>query len=147
MGRIGTVGAVVVTVAAAGCTVDGVAHHDDASVDALTSCTRATLHMHDDGEEVGTGEVPGAGNACGAVGSEDGAERTGEAQQASAVGQACRDGCALAYTAACLRVTQVCEGATAVTLGGATVPCATAIYATCLSAVVLARVCAGECPP
>jgi hypothetical protein len=74
-------------------------------------------------------------------------EPIGEASAASTAGEACRAYCATAYAAACYRVTTLCAGATVVTIGGATIVCATAIPGICLSAAALASVCSGRCPP
>jgi hypothetical protein len=68
------------------------------------------------------------------------------AQAATAAGEACRAACATSYAAACYRVTALCAGAEVVTIGGATVACATAIPAVCLSSVALASICNGQCP-
>jgi hypothetical protein len=74
-------------------------------------------------------------------------ERIGEAQEAGTTrGEACRAACQVSYAAACLRVTVLCTGATVITIGGASVPCATAIAAVCLSSAALASVCVGQCP-
>ena len=59
----------------------------------------------------------------------------------------CRTGCELSYAAACVRVSTICLNATVVTLGGASISCATAMTAVCLSSIVLQKVCAGRCPP
>jgi hypothetical protein len=75
------------------------------------------------------------------------AESIGEAQEASTQGEACRAICAASYTAACLRVTTLCAGAEAITIGGATVACGTAIPVVCLSAAALGSICRGRCPP
>ena len=75
-------------------------------------------------------------------------ERLEEARAAgSARGEACRASCAVSYAAASLAVQHACLGAEVITIGGATIPCATAIAAVCLSSAALASVCAGTCPP
>jgi hypothetical protein len=75
-------------------------------------------------------------------------EPIGEAAASVTVaGDACRAGCAASYAAACYRVTALCGAAEVITIGGATVPCATAIPAVCLTGAALAAVCGGRCPP
>lgn len=69
------------------------------------------------------------------------------AEAATARGTACRSACVGSYTAACLRISYLCTGATVFTLGGATVPCATGLAAVCFSAAVLAQICSDRCPP
>lgn len=74
-------------------------------------------------------------------------ESIGEASEASTQGETCRAYCAVSYTAACLRVTTLCAGAELITIGGATVACATAIPIVCLSAAGLGSICRGRCLP
>lgn len=75
-------------------------------------------------------------------------ERIGDAAQAgTAAGDACRSACAVSYAALCLRVTQICATAEVVTIGGVTLPCATAVTAVCLSSVAIASLCRDRRPP
>jgi hypothetical protein len=74
-------------------------------------------------------------------------ERTGEAALASAVGDTCRAACAAGYAALCLRVQFLCAGATAITVGTATVPCVTAIAVACIGSAAVGAVCTGRCQP
>jgi len=75
-------------------------------------------------------------------------ERIGEAALAgTAAGDACRAACAVSYAALCLRVTQICAAAEFVTLGGVTLPCATAVTTVCLSTVAIGSLCRDRCPP
>jgi hypothetical protein len=64
----------------------------------------------------------------------------------TAAGDACRAACSVSYATACWRVMQLCELAEVITIGGATVACATAIPATCLTGAALSAVCSGRCP-
>jgi hypothetical protein len=74
-------------------------------------------------------------------------EHVEEAALASTAGDACRAYCAAAYAAACLRIQQACTAAEVVTIGGATVACATAISAVCIGSAALGVICAGKCTP
>jgi hypothetical protein len=76
-------------------------------------------------------------------------EQIGEAQEGAgtAAGDACRVYCATSYAATCMAVQRACVGVDVVTLGGASIPCATATAAVCLSSVALATLCAGRCQP
>lgn len=65
----------------------------------------------------------------------------------SPAGEACRVACATSYALLCHRVTTLCAAATVVSVGGSTVPCATAVLAACPGGVALATLCAGQCPP
>jgi hypothetical protein len=80
--------------------------------------------------------------------SEEQEEQIGEVvEAATARGTACRSACVGSYTAACLRISYLCTGATVFTLGSTTVPCATGLAAVCFSAAVLAQICSDRCPP
>jgi hypothetical protein len=74
-------------------------------------------------------------------------ERIGEAQEASAAGDACVAACAASYALLCHRVRVICAAATVVTLGNATVECATALGFACVGGAALAAICARRCPP
>lgn len=74
-------------------------------------------------------------------------ERIGEAVEASAAGDACAAACALSYTALCLRIMGLCGVAESVTIGGATIPCATAMGAACLGGAAVSAICSRRCPP
>jgi hypothetical protein len=69
------------------------------------------------------------------------------AEAASTRGTACRASCAVSYAALCLRVQQLCAGATVITVGSAAVPCVTAIATACLTSAAVAVICADRCPP
>ena len=59
-------------------------------------------------------------------------------------GDACRGGCAASYAALCLRVTAICGTAEVVTLGGTSVPCATALAVSCVGGAAVAAILWGE---
>ncbi|MFT3772390.1 MAG: hypothetical protein QM820_43910 [Minicystis sp.] len=129
---------------------------------ACGGCAALTEDTHD-----GTGEVAGAqraGNAdeevCpqGNPGSVDSSteppracfeaeERVGEAVSESALNTGCRAACAVAYALGCVSVGLACSGATTITLGGATIPCAWALIAACgVIAPGGTQVCMSFCP-
>lgn len=75
-------------------------------------------------------------------------EQIGEAQEAStAAGNACVAACVASYAMLCHRVRTICAVAEVVTVGSATVPCATALVVSCVGGVALGAVCARQCPP
>jgi hypothetical protein len=71
----------------------------------------------------------------------------GEAAEASAVGDACAAACASSYALLCTRVMGLCALADTVTIGGASIPCATAMGAACIGGVAVAAICGRRCPP
>jgi hypothetical protein len=75
------------------------------------------------------------------------AERIGEADQPSAAGDACVAACASSYALICHRIRVLCAAAEVVTIGGATVECATALGVACVGGVALGAICARRCPP
>lgn len=74
-------------------------------------------------------------------------ERIGEAREASAASDACVAACAASYALLCHRVRVICAAAAVVTLGSATVECATALGVACVGGAALAAICARRCPP
>jgi hypothetical protein len=74
-------------------------------------------------------------------------EPIGEAEEPSAVGDACAAACVLSYATYCTRVMGLCGVAETVTIGGATVPCSTAIAVACLGGTAVSAICSRRCPP
>jgi hypothetical protein len=90
----------------------------------------------------GVGVSCGEPDECGRMG-----EQIGEAQQATAAGNACVAACAVSYAALCHRVRVICAVAEVVTVGEATIPCATALGVACIGGAGLGAICARQCPP
>jgi hypothetical protein len=77
----------------------------------------------------------------------EGLETTGEAVSESAYNTGCRAACAIAYALGCVSVGLACSGATTITLGGTTIPCAWALVAACgVLAPGGTQVCMASCP-
>lgn len=70
-----------------------------------------------------------------------------EVQATSAAGNLCAANCAAGYTALCLYIGSVCPAASVVTIGGATIPCATATAIACIGSAAVGAICARQCPP
>lgn len=83
-----------------------------------------------------------------AFAAEDAEGRTGEAEQEVYTrGSACRIACAGIYGTACASVCAVCLTASTVTIGGAIIPCSTAVIAACGVGAAGAQACMEACPP
>ena len=65
----------------------------------------------------------------------------------STSGAVCAANCAAGYAALCYAVTRYCATATVITLGGASVPCATAMTAACIGGAGLSALCGRSCGP